>query len=157
MDLIEPQPGRSIRRQCGLLNVPSGRWYAPVAVESAEDLELKSLLDEAYLRHPSYGSRRMTTYLRRLGWNVNRKRVQRLLREMGLTAVGPQPNTRRRDKAHAVYTYLLRDVAIERVNQVWSADISHRVPSPRRLSGRCNRGLRIRLGHQGQLLVPDTS
>lgn len=123
-DLIEPQPGLSIRRQCVLLNVPRGRWYAPAAVESAEDLELKRLLDEEYLRHPFYGSRRMTAYLRSLGWKVNRKRVRRLLREMGLTAVGPKPNTSRRDKAHAVYPYLLRDVAIERVNQAWSADIT---------------------------------
>jgi hypothetical protein len=62
-DLIEPQPELSIRRQCVLLNVPRGRWYAPAAVELAEDLELKRLLDEEYLRHPFYGSRRMTAYL----------------------------------------------------------------------------------------------
>jgi putative transposase len=124
-DLIEPQPELSIRRQCVLLNVPRGRWYAPAAVESAEDLELKRLLDEEYLLHPFYGSRRMTAYLRSLGWTINRKRVRRLLREMGLTAVGPKPNTSRRDKAHAVHPYLLRDVAIERVNQAWSADTTY--------------------------------
>lgn len=98
--MIESQLGLSIRRQCVLLNVPRGRWYAPAAVESAEDLEFKRLLDEEYLRHPFYGSRRMTAYLRSLGWAVNRKRVRRLLREMGLTAVGPKPNTSRRDKVH---------------------------------------------------------
>jgi putative transposase len=124
-DMIEAASALSIRRQCVLLKVPSGRWYAPAAVESAEDLELKRLLDEEYLRPPFYGSRRMTAYLRGLGWKINRKRVRQLLREMGLTAVGPRPNTRRRDKAHPVYPYLLRDVAIERVNQVWSADITY--------------------------------
>ena len=123
--MIEATSALSIRRPCILLNVPRGRWYAPAAVESAEDLELKRLLDEEYLRHPFYGSRRMTAYLRSLGWKVNRKRVRRLLREMGLTAVGPKPNTRRRDKAQAVYPYRLRDVVIERVNQAWSADITY--------------------------------
>ena len=123
--MIEPQPELSIRRQCGLLEVPRGRWYAPTAVESAEDLELKRLLDEEYLRHPFYGSRRMTAYLRGLGWKINRKRVRRLLREMGITAIGPKPNTSRRDRAHPVYPYLLRDVVIERVNQVWSTDITY--------------------------------
>jgi putative transposase len=123
--MIEPQPELSIRRQCVLLEVPRGRWYAPTAVESAKDLELKRLLDEEYLRHPFYGSRRMTAYLRGLGWTINRKRVRRLLREMGLTAIGPKPNTSRRDKAHPVYPYLLRDVVIERVNQVWSTDITY--------------------------------
>ncbi len=107
-----------------LLKVPRGRWYAPTAVESAEDLELKRLLDEEYLRHPFYGSRRMTAYLRRLGRTINRKRVRGLLREMGITAIGPKPNTSRRDKAHPVCPYLLREVVIERVNQVWSTDIS---------------------------------
>jgi putative transposase len=123
--MIEPHPELSIRRQSVLLKVPRGRWYAPTAVESAEDLELKRLLDEEYLRHPFYGSRRMTAYLRGLGWTINRKRVRRLLREMGITAIGPKPNTSRRDKAHPVYPYLLRDVVIERVNQVWSTDITY--------------------------------
>ncbi|MFZ0255198.1 MAG: IS3 family transposase [Gammaproteobacteria bacterium] len=123
-EMIEPQPALSIRRQCLLLNVPRGRWYAPAALESAADLEFKRLLDEEYLRHPFYGSRRMRAYLRSLEWTINRKRVRRCLPEMGITALGPKPNTSRRDKAHAVYPYLLRDVVIERVNQVGSTDIS---------------------------------
>ena len=124
-DRIEPQPGLSIRRQYVLLNVPRGRWYTLAAVESAEDLELKRLLDEEYLRHPFSGSRSMTAYRRSLGWTIKRTRVRRRLREMGLTAVGPKPKTRRRDKAHAAYSYWLRDGAIERANPAWSADISY--------------------------------
>jgi putative transposase len=66
-----------------LLNVPRGRWYAPAAVESAEDLELKRLLDKVYLRHPFYGSRRMTAYLQSLGWAVNRSLSRKMSPELG--------------------------------------------------------------------------
>lgn len=127
--MILVEPGISLRRQCELLNVPRGRLYYAPADETAEDQQLKQLLDEEYLRHPFYGTRRMTVYLRNLGWRVSRKRVRRLMREMGIEAIGPKPNTSRRDKAHAVYPYLLRDVAIERSDQVWSADITY-VPMP---------------------------
>jgi putative transposase len=127
--MIIVEPGISLRRQCELLNVPRGRLYFTPADESTEDQQLKRLLDEEYLRHPFYGTRRMAVYLRSQGWRVNRKRVRRLMREMGIEAIGPKPNTSRRDKAHAVYPYLLRDVAIKRPDQVWSTDITY-VPMP---------------------------
>jgi len=129
MEMIGIQPGVSLRRQCELLEVPRGRLYYTPVNESAEDWQLKRLLDEEYLRHPFYGTRRMTVYLRCLGWQVNRKRVRRLMREMGIEAIGPKPNTSRPGKAHAVYPYLLRDVVIERPNHVWSTDITY-VPLP---------------------------
>lgn len=127
--MIQPHSGLSVRRQCALLDVRRGRLYYKPAVDMEEDLRLKRLLDEEYMRHPFCGSRRMAVYLRGLGFQVSRKRVQRLLREMGIVAVGPKPNTSRRDKAHPVYPYLLRDVVIDRPNQVWSMDITY-VPMP---------------------------
>jgi len=123
--MIEVQAGLSLRRQCEILEVPRGRLYYTAATESAEDQQLKRLIDEEYLRHPFYGNRRMTVYLQSQGWQVNRKRVRRLMREMGIEAIGPKPNTSRRDKAHVVYPYLLRDVVIDRPDQVWSTDITY--------------------------------
>jgi putative transposase len=88
------------------------------------------LLDEEYTRHPFYGSRRLTAWLISQGEAVNRKRVQRLLRLMGLEAIYPKPRLSAPDPSHRVYPYLLRHVDIERVNQVWSADITY-VPMPK--------------------------
>ena len=82
-------------------------------------------LDEIYTATPFYGSRRMQVVLQRRGLPVNRKRVQRLMRVMGLEAVGPKPRLSRPHPEHRVYPYLLRDVAIERVDQVWSTDITY--------------------------------
>src|SRR5438105_10104603 len=86
------------------------------------------LIDEQYTRCPFYGSRRLTAWLATQGHEVNRKRVQRLLRMMGLEAIYPKPNLSA-GRGHKVYPYLLRDVAVERVNQVWSADITY-LPLP---------------------------
>lgn len=82
-------------------------------------------LDEVYTATPFYGSRRLQVALQREGWTVNRKRVQRLMRLMGIEAVGPKPRLSQRHPGHRVYPYLLRDVAIERVDQVWSCDITY--------------------------------
>jgi putative transposase len=82
------------------------------------------LIDEQYTRTPFYGSRRMRVYLRELGYGLNRKRVQRLMRLMGLEGVAPGPRTSRRQPEHKVYPYLLRDVVPVRPNQVWSTDIT---------------------------------
>ena len=82
-------------------------------------------IDEQYTRTPFYGSRRMTVMLQGLGYPVNRKRVQRLMRLMGLEGVAPGPRTSRAHPAHKVYPYLLRDLAIERPNQVWASDITY--------------------------------
>jgi len=83
------------------------------------------LIDEQYLKTPSWGSRSMRNYLRRLGYKINRKRVQRLMRLMGLEAIYPKPKTSRPHPAHKVYPYLLRNTVVERPNQVWTADITY--------------------------------
>lgn len=82
-------------------------------------------IDEQYLKTPSYGSRSMRTHLRRSGYKVNRKRIQRLMRIMGLEAIYPKPKTSRPHPEHRVYPYLLRDLTIDRPNQVWSTDITY--------------------------------
>ena len=82
------------------------------------------LLDEEYTRHPFYGSRRMTQYLCKLGYRVNRKRVQRLMQTLGLVGMAPGPNTSKAHPQHKIYPYLLRGLDIIRPNQVWSTDIT---------------------------------
>ena len=115
----------SVRRQCELLGLSrSNVYYDPVA-ESAANLALMRLIDEQYTRCPFYGSRRIAAWLGRQGHAVNRKRVQRLLRLMGLEALYPKPNLSAPDRSHKVYPYLLRGVSVERVNQVWSTDITY--------------------------------
>lgn len=123
---IEPnQPALSIRRQCELLGLNRSSWYLAPAEESAENLALMRLIDEQYLRTPFYGSRKMTFWLTQQGHAVNRKRVQRLMRTMGLEAIYARPSTTRRCLEHRIYPYLLRNVAVLRPNQVWSTDITY--------------------------------
>jgi putative transposase len=119
-----------VRRQCELLGLARASLYYQAAEETATNLRLMRLLDEEYTRHPFYGSRRLTAWLISQGEEVNRKRVQRLLRLMGLEAIYPKPRLSAADPSHRVYPYLLRDVGIKRVNQVWSADITY-VPMPK--------------------------
>lgn len=115
----------SVVRQCELLGLNrSGAYYEPVG-ESAMNLELMRLLDEQYTKTPFDGSRRLTAWLQRQGHKVNRKRVQRLMRKMGIEAIYPRPQTSRSNEEHTVYPYLLRDVAIVRPNQVWATDITY--------------------------------
>ncbi len=115
----------SIRRQCELLGLSRSSFYQRKATESALNLELMRLMDEAYTRHPFMGRPRLTHYLKSLGYRVNEKRVLRLMRLMDLRAVYPAPRTSRASKEHRVYPYLLRDMEITRPNQVWSADITY--------------------------------
>jgi putative transposase len=115
----------SIVRQCQLLGLPRSTCYYRGAGESEKNLELMRLLDEQYMQTPFYGSRRMAWWLQEQGYNVNRKRTQRLLRLMGLEAVYPRPRTSDPNLEHRIYPYLLRNVAISQVNQVWSADITY--------------------------------
>jgi putative transposase len=123
---IEPEhPALSVARQCELVGLAHASYYYRPAGESAEDLALLRLLDEQYTRTPFYGVRRMTAVLRQQGYAVNPKRVRRLLRTLGLAALAPQPGTSRAAPGHRVYPYLLRGIAIERVNQVWSTDITY--------------------------------
>jgi putative transposase len=124
----EDHPALSVRRQCELVDLNRSTLYYEPTSEAAENRVLMRLIDEQYTRCPFYGSRRITRWLVRHGHAVNRKRVQRLLRVMGLAAIYPKPNLSA-GRGHKVYPYLLRDVAVERVNQVWSADITY-VPLP---------------------------
>jgi putative transposase len=122
-------PALSVRRQCELLGRSrSGLYYEP-AGETAENLRLLRLIDEQYTAHPHYGSRRMTMWLIGRGEEVNRKRVRRLMRAMGLEAIHPRPRLSLAGKGPKVYPYLLRGVANKRADQVWSADITC-VPMP---------------------------
>jgi putative transposase len=101
----------------------SSLYYQPSA-ETAENLRLMRLIDERYTACPFYGSRRITAWLLRRGEAVNRKRVQRLMRRMGLEALYPKPRLSMARRGHRVYPYLLRGVSIERPDHVWSTDIT---------------------------------
>jgi putative transposase len=83
------------------------------------------LIDQQYTKYPFYGARQMTKYLRRQGYRVNHKRVERLMRKMGIMAIYPKPHTRVKDEDHKVYPYLLRDLPIIYPDQVWCADITY--------------------------------
>ena len=122
-------PTLSVRRQCDLLGLNRASLYYQGATETTENLRLMRLIDGQYLKTPFYGSRRMAAWLAREGEAVNRKRVQRLMGVMGLEAIHPRPRTTVTDPDHKVYPYLLRDVAIERADQVWSSDITY-LPLP---------------------------
>jgi len=124
--LIEPGEARlSIRRQCALLALARGSYYYAPGAETAESLDIMRRLDQLYLECPYLGSRKMVALLRRQNIKVNRKRVQRLMRLMGLEAIYPKPHLSLNGTVHRVYPYLLRDLAIIRPNQVWAADITY--------------------------------
>lgn len=125
---VDPgHPSISIRQQCELLGLNRSSFYyvASPATETAENLEIMRLIDRQYTRAPFYGSRRMTAWLRRKDHCVNRKRIGRLMRLMGLEGVGPKPGTSRPCPEHEIYPYLLRNASIVRPNQVWSTDITY--------------------------------
>jgi putative transposase len=118
-------PKISVRRQCELLGIHrSGLYYEPVG-ESEENLQLMRLLDEQYTRTPFYGSRKMTEWLTSQGHEVNRKRVSRLMGQLGIQAVYPKPKLSQPAEGHRIYPYLLRGATVDRVNQVWSTDITY--------------------------------
>ena len=116
-------------RQCALLDVSRSGYYAqagrPAAWESAANLALLREMDTQYTAHPFYGSRRLTVVLQRAGYAVNRKRVQRLMRVLGIQGVRPGMATSRPAPGHRIYPYLLRGVAVVRPNQVWCSDITY--------------------------------
>ena len=124
---IEADDGVAVVRQCVLAGVSRATVYAhkmPAPINES-DLLLSGLIDQEYTRHPFYGSRRMVIFLGEMGHNVNRKRVQRLMRAMGLAGMAPGPNTSGAHPEHKVYPYLLRGVPVVRPNQVWSTDITY--------------------------------
>ena len=123
IDRTDPQ--LSVVRQCALVGISRSSVYRRPVSADAEALALMALIDRQYLARPFYGSRRMTAWLRAQGHPVNRKRVQRLMRRMGLEAIHPKPRTSRPAPEQRIYPYLLRGVAITRPNQVWCADITY--------------------------------
>ena len=117
-------PSLSIKQQCSLLGVNRSGWYYRPKGVTDEDMALMKLIDRMYLAAPFYGARKIADCLKRQGHIVNRKRVQRLMRLMGIRAVYRRPRTSKPGKGHKVYPYLLKGLEISRPNQVWSADIS---------------------------------
>ena len=124
--LIEPQhPHLSITRQCELLGLARSSYYYEPAPESEEDLLLMRLLDEQYTRTPFYGKRKMVQFLHDEGYAVDRKRVRRLMQLMGLETIYPKPRLSQPGEPPVRYTYLLRGLSIDRIDQVWSCDITY--------------------------------
>ena len=118
-------PALPISQQCRLLALPRSSVYRKPAEVSAEDLAIMVLIDRQYLARPYYGSRRMAAWLATQGHAVNRKRVRRLMRLLGVAAIYQRPNTSKPAAAHKIYPYLLGGLTIERVNQVWCADVTY--------------------------------
>ena len=115
----------SIIRQCELLDLPRSTFYHVPKPVSEADLALMKLIDRCHMELPFYGSRRIVDWLGDEGYLVSRKRVQRLMRTMGIVAVYPKKNLSRANQAHRVYPYLLRNLNIDRPNQVWATDITY--------------------------------
>jgi putative transposase len=123
--LVEAETEPSMRRQCELLGVNRSSLYYEAVKPDAEELALMRRLDELHLKYPFYGSRKLTQALKTEGHDVNRKRIQRLMRVMGLESTAPKPNTSKASPEHAKYPYLLRNLKASRVNQAWAADITY--------------------------------
>jgi len=123
---IEPEhPQISLSRQCELLGLARSSWYYQPAQESPQNERLMRLIDEQFTQTPFYGIRRMTAWLRTQNEPVNHKRVQRLMRKMGLAAIYPKPNLRRPGEIARRYPYLLTGLELTAPNQVWSTDITY--------------------------------
>jgi len=124
--MIEPEhPHLSVVRQCALASISCSTFYRAPAAETAENLLLMRLLDEQFLETPWYGSRQMTRHLRRQGHAVGRKRVRRLMAKMGLAPIYQRPRTMVPHPDHRIYPYLLRNLLVDRPNQVWCADVTY--------------------------------
>ncbi len=121
---MNPSEPLSITRQCELLDIPRSTFYHAPQPVSEEHLELMPLIDRCHTELPFYGSRRIKDWLKDEGHIVNRKRIQRLMRTMGIVAVYPKQKLSQPIPGHRVYPYLLRNLTIDRPNQVWAADIT---------------------------------
>jgi putative transposase len=125
-DLIEKDLEKiSLRRQCELLDVNRSTLYYGCKESENYDINLLNEVRDIWQQYPFYGYRRITKELRAKGYEVNKKRVQRLMVEGGIRAIFPGPNTSRRNKLHAVHPYLLKDLVINRANQAWMVDITY--------------------------------
>lgn len=123
--MVQPEHKLSLRRQCEMLRVcRSGIYYKPEPT-NAEQLELMKHIDAIHLDLPFYGSRKIARTLKNMGYGVNRKRVQRLMQLMAISAIAPKPDTSKPAPEHVKYPYLLRNVKVSRVNQVWATDITY--------------------------------
>ena len=130
--MIDRQNTLPVTRQCQLLSLNrSTVYYQPKGV-SDEDLKLMRRIDEMHLKRPFYGSRRIRDWLWEEGYDINRKRVQRLMRQMGITALYPKKGTSRPGKGHKIYPYLLKGLEINRSGQVYCSDITYSAPNLRR-------------------------
>lgn len=123
--MIDKENDLPVVRQCQLLGLSRSTVYYQRMPVSEDDLQLMRRIDEMHLKRPFYGSRRIRDWLQDEGHDINRKRVQRLMRQMGIMALYPKANTSRPGKGHKIYPYLLRGLAIDRPNQVWATDISY--------------------------------
>ena len=123
--IVPDRPGLSLSRQCRLLSISRSSFYYAARGESPENLVLMRRIDEMFLRYPFFGSRQMVRQLRRDGVRAGRHRVRRLMRLMGLAAIYQAPKTSAPHPAHRIYPYLLRNVAVDRPDHVWCADITY--------------------------------
>jgi putative transposase len=123
--LDRDHPHLSVRRQSAMLGIARSGVYRLPRPANDDDLALLRRIDQLFTRWPFLGSRRMTAMLRAEGVAINRKRVQRLMRRMGIAALGPKPRTTKPSPGHTIHPYLLRDLTVDRVNQVWAADITY--------------------------------
>ena len=124
---IGAESSLSLTAQCALAGVVRSTYYNTLIVPEVpeEELKLLHLIDEEYTKHPFYGSRRITVFLCRMGYCINRKKVQRLMRKLGLAGMAPGPNTSKKHPEHKIYPYLLRGLEVNKPNQVWSTDITY--------------------------------
>lgn len=123
--MVDRQNPLPVVRQCALLDLPRSTYYHVPKPVSDEELALMTLMDRCHLKHPFYGSRRIRDWLEDEGHRVSRTKVRRLMRTMDLTAQYPKRNLSRANQAHKIYPYLLRNLAIDRPNQVWATDITY--------------------------------
>ena len=124
-ELIEISGELSMRAQCRLLELPRSSWYYQAAQESPLNLELMLEIDKEYMKRPFYGSPKMLLWLKKLGYLVNHKRVERLMRLMGLKSVAPGPHTSKPGVGHVKYPYLMKDIQVIKPNQAWCTDITY--------------------------------
>jgi putative transposase len=123
--MVEHMHPLSLVSQCNLLGLHRSGWYYQSVAVGSEDLVLMALLDKQYLKTPFYGYRKMTKFLQARSYQVNHKRVRRLMRLMGIEAIYSRPNTSQPNQAHKVYPYLLKGLSITKANQVWATDITY--------------------------------
>jgi len=125
MKLITVDKHISIAKQCDLLGISRSNYYYQPAGESADNLCLMRRIDELHLKHPYWGRPQMTLHLQKMGYQVNHKRVGRLMKLMNIRSVLPKPNLSKPNVSHEIYPYLLSNVTIKAPNQVWSTDITY--------------------------------